>query len=158
MVAEPPRPTIDPFARPDSEGAVDELARCPAVGGAERVVALWRRRRAPGRWLAPSPCIATRSVDAPRGVDRTPQRSGDGGRAVGPAEHVEDALTAVGHRHLVVVDPELPTGRGHGAGGLGRRRRALVELVEGGEHADVGKVALEPPPAFLTASFSGFGR
>ncbi len=68
-------------------------------------------------------------LETPGRRDRAAERPGDDRRAVGAAEHVEQALAAVGHRRLVGVVAELPAGVGDRPRRLRRRGRA-PELVE----------------------------
>ena len=60
------------------------------------------------------------AVQPPLGLDRVAERTGHDGAAVGPAEHVEQSLAAVGEGDLVAVVAELPA---RVADGGGRRRR-----------------------------------
>ena len=67
---------------------------------------------------------------SPFGDDGIAERAGDGGGAVGAAEHLEQSVAAVGHRDLDALDAEFPARmadrRGHLAGG-----QRPLELVAG---------------------------
>ena len=76
----------------------------PAVDAATGSLRLRPRRPAPAR--GPGHLDHRRApVEPPGGLHRVAERPGDRGRAVRPAERVEGALAAVGHRHLVAVPP-----------------------------------------------------
>ena len=121
----------DDLARSGVEGEVDQLAGAGGRRG-HRVVALGPadEGEAGGRGH-----LDDRGVprQPPAGLHRITERTGDGGRAVGAAEHVEGPLAAVGHRDLDAVVTEVPAGVAHrGAGPLGGEGAA--ELVERRNH------------------------
>ena len=114
------------------ERVVDQLAGARG-GGVQRIVA---RRAADQRHAArPSHLDDRRSLrQAPLGAHGIAERPGHGRGAIRPAERVEQAVTAVGHRHLGAVDAQLPARVPDRGGDLGGAQRAL-ELVGSGDDA-----------------------
>jgi hypothetical protein len=74
---------------------------------------------------------------APRRGDGIAERPGHRRGAIGPSEHVEEPVAAVGHRHLDALDAEFPAGVADRLGHFAGRERAL-ELVGGRDDSGEG--------------------
>ena len=131
VVADPPRPTMIRRAPWSSAGRSARRSRRSSAASGSLPSAPPARA---------SPLALAISITA---VRRSSRHAASTGRPSGPvtivvrfgaAEHVEQPLAAVGHRHLVDVEAELPAGVPDRRARLGRRGRA-AELVERGDHS-----------------------
>ena len=135
VVAEPPRHTTIFFAPRSSAWSISSPV--PVV-----VAAIASLPSAPPTSVSPD---ARRHLDdrhapveAPLGLHRVAERTGDGARAVRATECLERAFATVGHRLLDALVTELPAGMADGRSHL-RGAGGALELVDRSQHSHSGQ-------------------